>query len=95
MAGLSIAGKALEAIVKLKVPLQVPLKVKVKFKVKVRTWSGHGHVRSNSNSNSNSNVGPELYTKIGFHHSPTHHPPPTTPSLNECLVNIVTLCDTL
>ena len=65
-------------IVKLKVPLKVLLKVKVK--VKVRTWSGHGQVRSgqvrsDSNSNSNSNVGPELYTKIGFH-SPlttTHH----------------------
>ena len=53
-----------------------------------------GHIRSDSNSNSNSNVGPELYTKIGFH-SPlttTHHPPP---SLNERLVNFVTLCDTL
>ena len=46
--------------------------VKVKVKVKVRKWSGHGQVRSNSNSNSNSKVGPELYTKIGFH----HHPPP-------------------
>ena len=43
--------------VKLKVPLQV--------KVKVRTWSGQ--VSSNSDSNSNSKVGPELYTKIGFH----------------------------
>ena len=75
--------------VKLKVPLQVPLKVKVKVKVKVRTWSIHGQVRSDSNFNSNSNVGPELYTKIGFHH---HSPPP---SLNECLVNFVTLCDTL
>ena len=33
-----------------------------------------GQVRSNSNSNSNSKVGPELYTKIGFHHPPlTHH----------------------
>ena len=31
-------------------------------------------------------VGPELYIKIGFHHPP----PPTTPSLNECLVNFVT-----
>ena len=42
---------------------------------KVRTWSGQGQVRSNSNSNSNSNskVGPELYTKIGFH-PPTHSP---------------------
>ena len=72
--------------VKLKVPLQVPLmvKVKVKVKVKVRTWSGHGQVRSNSNSNSNSKVGPELYTKIGFH-SPTHPLTTTTPSLNECL----------
>ena len=48
---------------------------------------GQGQVRLDSNSNSNSNVGPELYTKIGF------HPPP--PSLNECLVNFVTLCDTL
>ena len=64
-------------IVKLKVPLQVPLKVKVK--VKDMVWSGQvrsGQVRSDSNSNSNSNVGPELYTKIGFH-SPltttTHH----------------------
>ena len=52
----------LQYIVKPKVPLQVPLKV--------RTWSGHGQVRSDSNSNSNSNVGPELYTKIGFHHPP-------------------------
>ena len=51
-------------------------------------WSWSGQVRSDSNSNSNSNVGPELYTKIGFH-------PPTTPSLNECLVNFVTLCDSL
>ena len=60
-------------------PFQVPLKVKVK----VRTWSGQvrpGQVRSNSDSDSNSKVGPELYTKIGF-----HHPPPLTPSLNECL----------
>ena len=65
----------------------------------VRSWSGHGQVRSNSNSNSK--VGPELYTKIGFHHniadctyqhSRLHTPPP---SLNECLVNFVTLCDTL
>ena len=37
-------------------------------------WSWSGQVRSDSNSNSNSNVGPELYTKIGFHHHPlTHH----------------------
>ena len=43
----------------------------------VRSWSGHGQVRSNSNSNSNSKVGPELNTKIGFHHPPpTHHHPP-------------------
>ena len=33
-----------------------------------------GLVRSNSDSNSR--VGPELYTKIGFH-PPTHSPPPT------------------
>ena len=39
-------------------------------KVMVRTWSGQ--VRANSDSNSNSKVGPELYTKIGFH-PPTHH----------------------
>ena len=45
-----------------------------RVKVKVRTWSGHGQVRSNSNSNSNSKVGPELNTKIGFH----HHSPTTT-----------------
>ena len=63
-----------------------------RVKVKVRTWSGHGQVSYNSNSNSNSKVGPELYTKIGFHH---HHHHPPTPSLNECLVNFVTLCDTL
>merc|ERR1711879_385015 len=58
----------------------------------VRTWSGHGQVRSNSNSNSNSKVGPELYTKIGFH--PPTHPltTTTTPSLNECFSE---LCDTL
>ena len=76
-------------------PTLGPTQGRVKVKVKVRTWSGHGQVRSNSNSNSNSKVGPELYTKIGFHHSPalTHHH--TTPSLNECLVNFVTLCDTL
>ena len=51
----------------------------------VRSWSGHGQVRSNSKSNSNSKVGPELYTKIGFH--PLTNPPLTTPSLNDCLVN--------
>ena len=62
-------------------PTLGPTQGRVKVKVKVRTWSGHGQVRSNSNSNSNSKVGPELYTKIGFH-SP---PPLTTPSLNECL----------
>ena len=50
-------------------------------KVKVRTWSGRGQVRSISKSNSSSKVGPELYTKIGFHPPP----PTTTPSLNECL----------
>ena len=52
-------GEGLIIIVKLKVPLMVR----------------SGQVRSDSNSNSNSNVGPELYTKIGFHHhhSPTHH----------------------
>ena len=70
--------------VKLKVPLKVPLKVGSRSRsrsiVKVRTWSGHGQVRSNSNSNSNSKVGPELYSKIGFH----HHSPTTPPSLNEC-----------
>ena len=69
-----------------------PGPTKVKVKVMVGTWSGHGQVRSGQTltPNSNSNVGPELYTKIGF-------PPPltTTPSLNECLVNFVTLCDTL
>ena len=50
-----------------------------KVKVMVRSWSGHGQdmvrsgqVRANSDSNSNSKVGPELYTKIGF------HPPSTT-----------------
>ena len=47
--------------VKLKVPLQVPLRVKVRS----------GQVQSNSDSISNSKVGPELYTKIAFHHSPT------------------------
>ena len=56
-------------------PTLGPTQGRVKVKVKVRTWSGHGQVRSNSNSNSNSKVGPELYTKIGFHHPP---PPPTT-----------------
>ena len=58
-------------IVKLKVPLKVPLKVGSRS----RSRSGHGQVRSDSNSNSNSNskVGPELYTKIGFHHPTTHH----------------------
>ena len=76
------AGMENSIIVKLKVPLQVRLKVKVKVKVKVRTWSGHGQVRSDSNTNSNSKVGPELYTKIGFHH---HHHSPPPPSLNECL----------
>ena len=44
-----------------------------------RSWSGHGQVRSNSNSNSNSKVGPELYTKIGFH-SP---PPPLTTTISK------------
>ena len=39
----------------------------------VKLRSGQTQVRSNSDSNSNSKVGPELYTKIGFHHSP----PPT------------------
>ena len=34
----------------------------------VWSWSGQVRSDSNSNSNSNSNVGPELYTKIGFHH---------------------------
>ena len=53
-------------------PTLGPTQGRVKVKVKVRTWSGHGQVRSNSNSNSNSKVGPELYTKIGFH-PPTHH----------------------
>ena len=50
-------------------PTLGPTQGRVKVKVKVRTWSGHGQVRSNSNSNSNSKVGPELYTKIGFHHN--------------------------
>ena len=36
-------------------------------------WSWSGQVRSDTNSNSNSNVGPELYTKIGFHHHSPHH----------------------
>ena len=62
-------------------PTLGPTQGRVKVKVKVRTWSGHGQVRSNSNSNSNSKVGPELYTKIGFHPLTTT----TTPSLNECL----------
>ena len=53
-------------------PTLGPTQGRVKVKVKVRTWSGHGQVRSNSNSNSNSKVGPELYTKIGFHSPPTH-----------------------
>merc|ERR1711953_767812 len=61
-------------------PTLGPTQGRVKVKVKVRTWSGHGQVRSISNSNSNSKVGPELYTKIGF-----HPPTTTTPSLNECL----------
>ena len=47
-----------------------------RVKVKVRKWSGHGQVRSDSNSNANSKVGPELYTKIGFHPLTTTHPPP-------------------
>ena len=34
---------------------------------------GQGQVRSDSNANSNSKVGPELYTKIGFHHPLTTH----------------------
>ena len=47
-----------------------------------------GQVRSDSNSNSNSNVGPELYTKIGFH----HHSPPTT-TISKWVFS--ELCDTL
>ena len=43
-----------------------------------QVWSN-----SDSNSNSNLKVGPELYTKIGFHHHHHRHSPP--PSLNECL----------
>ena len=54
-------------------PTLGPTQGRIRVKVKVRTWSGHGQVRSNSNSNSNSKVGPELYTKIGFHPL-THHP---------------------
>ena len=41
--------------------------------------SSSGQVRSNSDSNSNSKVGPELHTKIGFHHSSATHSP-LTPS---------------
>ena len=57
-------------VIKLEGPLQVPLKVKVKVRSgQVRS----GQVRSDSNANSNSKVVPELYTKIGFHHSPLTH----------------------
>jgi len=80
-------------------PTLGPTQGRVKVKVKVRTWSGHGQVRSNSNSNSNSKVGPELYTKIGFHHSP----PTTTPTISnwvfselcDTLWHFVTICDNL
>ena len=42
---------------------------------------GQDIVMSKSDSNSSSKLGPELNTKIGFH----HYHSPLIPSLNECL----------
>ena len=75
-----------------------PTKGRVKVKVKVRTWSGHGQVmvRAGLTENLTPTQKWDLsYTlKLVFTTHPlTHSPPP--PSLNECLVNFVTLCDTL
>ena len=42
---------------------------------------GQDMVMSKSDSNSSSKLGPELNTKIGFH----HYHSPLIPSLNECL----------
>ena len=81
-------------VVKLKVPLKVPLKVKVK--VKVRTWSGHGQARSGQTLTPTLTQMWDLSYTLKLVSTTTHHhhsPPP--PSLNECLVNFVTLCDTL
>ena len=58
-------------------PTQGPTQGQVKVKVKVR---------SDSNSNSNSKVGPELYTKIGFH-------PPLTTTISKWVFSEI--CDTL
>ena len=86
-------------------PTPGPTQGRVKVKVKAWSWSGHGQVMVRSCQNLTLTLAPtptqkstkkwdltELYTKIGFYSLP---PPPPIPSLNECLVNFVTLCDTL
>ena len=73
-----------------------------KVKVMVRSWSGHGQdmVRSGQvRSGLTQTLTPTQKWDLSYtlklvstHSPPTHSPPP---SLNECLVNFVTLCDTL
>ena len=65
-----------------------------RVKVKVRTWSGHGQdmVRSGLTLTPTPTQKWDLSYTLKL--VSTHHSPPP-PSLNECLVNFVTLCDTL
>ena len=56
-------------------------------------WSWSGQVRSGQTLTPTLTQMWDLSYTLKLVSTTTHHPPP--PSLNECLVNFVTLCDTL